>query len=331
MLKVGILRIIQKKILTNTNRILVVIAGPTAVGKTSLSITLARHYSCPVISADSRQFFKEISIGTAKPSIEEMQGVPHYFIDSHSITENYNVGKFEKEVLDLLNELFKNHELIIMVGGSGLYIDAVCNGFDELPEANEEVRNKINQLMETEGIAGLQNLLKELDPVYFEQVDKQNPQRLGRALEVCLVSGKTYSGFRKETAKKRDFQILKIGLNLPREILYQRINSRVDQMLNDGLLAEVQRVEKYKHLNALQTVGYKELFDYLTAIHDSEEDMKSHQQLLMKAIELIKQNTRRFAKRQLTWFRRDEQIKWFEPHETSSILTYIEENRIKNS
>lgn len=326
-----ILAIIQKKILTTTNRTLLVIAGPTAIGKTSLSITLARHYSCPVISADSRQFFKEISIGTAKPGIEEMQGVTHYFIDSHSITENYNVGKFEKDVLDLLNELFKKHKLVIMVGGSGLYIDAVCNGFDELPEADETVRKKINDLMDKEGIEGLQKLLKQLDPVYFEQVDKQNPQRLSRALEVCLVSGKTYSGFRKDTAKKRDFQILKIGLNMPREVLYQRINTRVDQMMKDGLLEEVKRVEMYKHLNALQTVGYKELFDYLSAIGASEENLQNSQQLLINAIELIKQNTRRFAKRQLTWFRRDEQIKWFEPHETASILTYIEENRIKNS
>ena len=326
-----ILKIIQKKTLTTTNRTLVVIAGPTAIGKTSLSITLARHYACPVISADSRQFFKEISIGTAKPSIEEMQGVKHYFIDSHSIAENYNVGKFEKEALELLNELFKTHELVIMVGGSGLYIDAVCNGFDELPEANEEIRNKINTLMDKEGIAGLQNLLQQLDPVYFDQVDQHNPQRLSRALEVCLISGKTYSGFRKETAKKRNFQILKIGLNLSREILYQRINNRVDQMMKDGLLAEEQRVEMHKHLNALQTVGYKELFDYLSTIRSTEQDAGSHHQLLIKAIELIKQNTRRFAKRQLTWFRRDEQMKWFEPHETTSILTYIEENRIRNS
>lgn len=318
----------QTKVLTNTNRTLVVIAGPTAIGKTSLSITLAKHFSCPVISADSRQFFKEISIGTAKPSTEEMQGIKHYFIGSHSITENYNVGKFEKDALELLNELFKQHALVILVGGSGLYIDAVCNGFDELPEADEEVRKKINTLMDKEGIEGLQQLLKKLDPLYFEQVDKQNPQRLSRALEVCLVSGKTYSGFRKDTIKKRDFQILKIGLTLPREILYERINQRVDQMMKDGLLAEVQSVEKYKHLNALQTVGYKELFDYLnTTSNEAEID----RQQLAKAIDLIKQNTRRFAKRQLTWFRRDEQIKWFEPDETSAILTYIEENRIRNS
>src|SRR3954470_11995019 len=183
------LMIIQKNILRKTNHTLIVIAGPTAIGKTSLSITLAKHFSCPIISADSRQFFKEISIGTAKPSIEEMQGVPHYFINSHSITDNYNVGKFEKEVLELLNELFKSNELVIMVGGSGLYIDAVCNGFDELPEANDNIREKISSLLETEGLEGLQQLLKKLDPVYYEQVDKQNPQRLSRALEVCLISG----------------------------------------------------------------------------------------------------------------------------------------------
>lgn len=323
------MRIIQKKILTKTNCTLIVIAGPTAVGKTSLSITLAKHFSCPIISADSRQFFKEITIGTAKPSTDEMQGVVHYFIDSHSITDNYNVGKFEKDVLELLNELFKNHEQVIMVGGSGLYIDAVCNGFDELPEADENIRKQINSLMTTEGIDGLQQLLKKLDPVYYEQVDKQNPQRLSRALEVCLVSGKSYSSFRKETIKKRDFQIIKIGLTTSREVLYQRINDRVDQMMKDGLLDEVKRVEKYKHLNALQTVGYKELFDYLNETNISENP--EQQQLLTKAVELIKQNTRRFAKRQLTWFRRDEQLKWFEPHEIPSILTYIEENRTRKS
>lgn len=320
--------IIQKKILTTTNHTLVVIAGPTAIGKTALSIALAKHYSCPIISADSRQFFKEIHIGTAKPSIEEMQGVAHYFIGSHSIFDNYNVGKFEKEALEILGELFKKNDLVILVGGSGLYIDAICNGFDELPEADENVRKKINELMHKDGIQGLQQLLKQLDPVYFEQVDKQNPQRLSRALEVCLVSGKTYSGFRTETVKKRDFQSLKIGLTLPREVLYQRINNRVDQMMQDGLLNEVRHIQKHKHLNALQTVGYKELFDYLNTVGNADP---SDTQQLSKAIELIKQNTRRFAKRQLTWFRRDEEMKWFEPHELTSILTYIEENRIKKS
>ncbi|HET6226482.1 MAG TPA: tRNA (adenosine(37)-N6)-dimethylallyltransferase MiaA [Bacteroidia bacterium] len=317
--------------MTKTNHTLLVIAGPTAIGKTSLSITLARHYSCPIISADSRQFFKELSIGTAKPSIDEMQGVRHYFIDSHAISDNYNVGKFEKDALELLEELFKNHELVIMVGGSGLYIDAVCNGFDELPEADPAVRSKINALMETEGITGLQQLLQKLDPVYYDQVDKQNPQRLSRALEVCLISGKRYSDFRKETAKKRNFNIIKIGLTAPREVLYQRINDRVDQMMKDGLLAEVKRVENHKHLNALQTVGYKELFDYLSAVNASIDHPETHLKLLAKAVELIKQNTRRFAKRQLTWFRRDEQMKWFDPTETTSILTYIEENRIRKA
>lgn len=321
----------QENILRKTKHTLIVIAGPTAVGKTSFSIQLAKHFSCPVISADSRQLFKEMHIGTAKPSAEEMQGVTHYFIGSHSITENYNVGKFEKEVIALLEQLFKIQETVILVGGSGLYTDAVCNGFDELPEADEDIRRKIKQLYETERIEGLQKLLKQLDPVYFDQVDIQNPQRLSRALEVCLVTGKPYSDFRKDNLKQRDFQCIKIGLNTSREILYERINLRVDQMMKDGLLEEVKSLENYKHLNALQTVGYKELFDCLPELRANQEHPVLYRQLLEKATERIKQNTRRFAKRQLTWFRRDEQLKWFEPQDFTSVLTYIEERRITST
>lgn len=325
------LMIKQEKILTKTNNTLIVIVGPTAIGKTSLSIELATYFSCPVISADSRQFFKEMHIGTAKPAPEEMQGVPHYFIDSHSVTELYNVGKFEADVIGLLEELFTTNETIVMVGGSGLYIDAVCNGFDELPEASKEIREKVNTLYESQGIEGLQQLLKQLDPVYFEQVDKQNPQRLGRALEVCLVSGKRYSDLRKETSKVRDFSPVKIGLNTSRELLYDRINKRVDQMMQQGLLDEVKKLLPYKQLNALQTVGYKELFDFLSETEERSHTPEQYEMLLKQAADRIKQNTRRFAKRQLTWFRRDEEIKWFEPHEFENILTYINEQRIKNS
>lgn len=324
------LMIMQKRILKKTNT-LVVIIGPTAIGKTSLSIELAKHFSCPVISADSRQFFREMSIGTAKPSVQEMQGIAHYFIDSHSIHDNYNVGKFEKEAIELLDGLFKTHETVVMVGGSGLYIDAVCEGFDELPEADETVRKKIDTLYQSEGIAGLQHLLKELDPVYYNQVDKQNPQRLSRALEVCLISGQSYSDLRKAAKKSRNFNTIKIGLTTSREILYDRINQRVDQMIEQGLLKEVKLLEPHKQLNALQTVGYKELFDYFNEIAANAENQNLSHVSLKKAIELIKQNTRRFAKRQLTWFRRDEQIKWFEPQELQSILTYIAERRIMNS
>jgi tRNA dimethylallyltransferase len=323
--------LMQENILRKTNHTLIVIAGPTAIGKTSLSIRLAKHFSCPVISADSRQFFKEMRIGTAKPSVEEMQGVVHYFIDSHSISDQYNVGKFEKDAIQLLDELFKTHEILILVGGSGLYTDAVCNGFDELPEADETIRTNLQVLLETEGIEGLQQLLKKLDPVYYSQVDIQNPQRIGRALEVCLITGKPYSDFRKDKIKARDFHCIKIGLNTARAVLYDRINLRVDLMMKEGLLEEVKSLEKYKHLNALQTVGYKELFDCLPELEANKEHPLLHQQILEKATDLIKQNTRRFAKRQLTWFRRDEQLKWFEPQDTAAILTYIEENRITNS
>lgn len=291
---------------------LIVLVGPTAIGKTAASIQIAKLFHCPIISADSRQFFKEMSIGTAKPSAEEMQDIPHYFIDSHSINDDYNVGKFETEVIALLDTLFKTNKTVVLVGGSGLYIDAICKGFDELPEADAEVRAKINSLLEEKGIEGLQSLLKELDPVYYSKVDLQNPQRMSRALEVCLTTGKPYSSLRKGAIKKRNFNIIKIGLNTDREVLYERINKRVDTMMQQGLLEEVKQLESHKHLNALQTVGYKELFDYL----ENKTDLNT-------AIDSIKQNTRKFAKRQLTWFRRDEEIKWFEPMEVEKILHYL--------
>lgn len=293
---------------------LIVIVGPTAVGKTSLSIVLAKAFNTSILSADSRQFFKEMNIGTAKPGRNEMQDVPHYFISSHSVSENYNVGKFEAEAMALIEDLFKKNDVLVLVGGSGLYIDAICKGFDELPEADTMVREKISSLLKTKGIEGLQEQLKELDPVYYKQVDLQNPQRLSRALEVCLTSGKPYSTLREGKSKKRDFNIIKIGLNTSREVLYDRINQRVDEMMANGLLEEVKELEAYKNLNALQTVGYKELFDHL----EKGTDIKP-------AIDLIKQNTRKFAKRQLTWFRRDPEIKWFKPDEVAEIINYIKE------
>jgi tRNA dimethylallyltransferase len=291
---------------------LIVIVGPTAIGKTALSIVLAKVYQCPILSADSRQFFKEMSVGTAKPTKSEMNGVPHYFIDSHSIADDYNVGKYETEAIALLDNLFETHQNILLAGGSGLYIDAICKGFDELPEADLKVRTEINNLFQSEGISGLQHLLKKLDIDYYNKVDLQNPQRLSRALEVCLSTGIPYSTLRKGKIHKRNFNIIKIGLNTSRDILYNRINKRVDEMLQHGLLQEVETLLNYKERNALQTVGYKELFDYL----ENKTDLKT-------AIELIKQNTRKFAKRQLTWFRRDTEIQWFEPNEMEDILTYI--------
>lgn len=253
-----------------------------------------------------------MSIGTAKPTAEEMDGVKHYFIDSLSITDSYNVGKYETEVITLLEELFKKHEQVIIVGGSGLYINAICNGIDNLPEADTATRKKVENILKTEGIASLQKLLKSLDPTYYEKVDKNNPQRLSRAVEVCLSTGKTYSSLRTGTKIKRNFNIIKIGLNSARDLLYERINARVDIMMQNGLLNEVEALLPNKHLNALQTVGYKELFSYL----EKEIDLET-------AVGLIKQNTRRFAKRQLTWFRKDEDIEWFQTDEVEAIVKNI--------
>jgi tRNA dimethylallyltransferase len=295
-------------------KFIIVIIGPTAIGKTALSIAIATKLNCPIISADSRQFYKEMNIGTAKPTALEMQEVQHYFINSHSITDDYNVGKFEIEVIALLEKLFQTTNQVIVVGGSGLYIDAICKGFDDLPEADPKTRNEINLLFESKGIEGLQELLKKLDINYYHQVDLNNPQRLSRALEVCITSGKPYSELRKGKSTKRIFKTIKIGLNTSRETLYARINARVDDMMTSGLLNEVKSLLPYKHLNALQTVGYKELFSYL-------ENKIS----IDAAVESIKQNTRKFAKRQLTWFRRDEEIKWLEPNEIDNMIEHINE------
>ncbi len=279
---------------------LIVIAGPTAVGKTAIAIKLAQQLKTEIISADSRQFYREMSIGTAKPNTDELLQARHHFINSHSVTESFNVGDFEKQALQLLDELFKTHDKVIMAGGSGLFIQAVTQGFDELPAADVDTRNNLNEELAEKGIDFLQKRLKEADPGYYEQVDLNNPQRLIRALEVFETTGKPFSSYRKATTNKRPFHITKIGLDLPRDILYQRINQRVDDMIDQGLLEEVRSLLPYRHLNALNTVGYGELFDYF----DGKTDLNT-------AIELIKQNTRRFAKRQLTWFRKDKEVRWF--------------------
>jgi tRNA dimethylallyltransferase len=284
-----------------TNKTLIVIAGPTAVGKTAIAIQVARHYNTVVLSADSRQFYREMSIGTAKPDADELAMVKHHFIDSHSIQENFSVGDFEKQALALLDELFAVHDVIVMAGGSGLYIKAVCEGFDNLPVADAGIRQKLNQNFTELGIKHLQERLKEVDPDYYEQVDIQNPQRLIRALEVFESTGKPISYYRKSTVNTRPFGIVKIGLNLPRDILYQQINYRVDKMVDLGLLDEVKLLIPHRGLNALNTVGYSELFDHF----DGKNDLES-------ALELIKQNTRHFAKRQLTWFRKDKDMHWLE-------------------
>jgi len=285
---------------------LIVIAGPTAVGKTAAAIKLAQQLKTEIISADSRQFYREMSIGTAKPDAVELAQAKHHFIDSHSIKENFTVGDFEKEALQLLDELFKTHDQLIMVGGSGLFIQAVTQGFDNLPTADPEIREQLNQELAEKGIEYLQQKLKGADPDYYSQVDLSNPQRLIRALEVFEATGKPFSSYRKATVNTRPFESIKIVLDLPREELYDRINRRVDIMVKQGLVEEVRSLLPYRHLNALNTVGYSELFDCF----DGKTDLPT-------AIDLIKQNTRRFAKRQLTWFRKDKGMKWLmanDPH-----------------
>lgn len=291
-------------------RPLIVLVGPTAVGKTGLSIELAKALGCEIISCDSRQFYKELSIGTAKPTAEEMNGIPHHFIDSHSIHDPYDVGQFEKDVLQLLVD--NPDKNFIMVGGSGLFVNAVVYGLDEFPEVNPETRERLIAQHENEGLAPLLEQLKKLDPDYYEQVDKANPQRIIRALEVCLDSGQPYSHFRKKTSKERPFDPILIGLEMEREELYQRIDLRMDLMLEQGLEEEAKSVQAFKHLNALQTVGYSEIYDFLEEKYDREE-----------MIRLLKRNSRRYAKRQMTWFRRNEQIRWFDPREKTEILAYI--------
>ncbi len=292
---------------------LLVIIGPTAIGKTGLAIKLAQHFNTEIVSADSRQFYREMNIGTAKPTAAELSQAKHHFIDSISISEDFTVGDFEKQALYKLAEIFFINNIAILVGGSGLYINAICNGFDDLPKASPQIREKLNSVYSEKGIEALQDMLKKADPVYFIEVDQNNPQRLIRALEVYEATGEPFSSFRKKARVKRPFNILKIGLNTNRQTLYNQINERVDKMTDNGLLEEAIGLVSYKNLNALKTVGYSELFDYF-----------NESLTLAEAIRLIKQNTRRFAKRQLTWFRKDEDIKWFEPGQLKEIQAFID-------
>jgi len=287
----------QKK----NKKILLTVVGPTAIGKTSLAIDLALHFGTEIISCDSRQFFKEMSIGTAVPSSEELAQVKHHFIQHKSIFDTYSVGDFERDAITLLKELFKQHNVVIMVGGSGLYADTVVYGLDDFPEVSPEIRNELNELYQKQGITYLQTRLKDLDPIQYTQMDVQNPQRMMRALEVCIASGKPYSSFLNKKETLRDFTNITIGLTAEREVVYNRINDRVELMLENGLLIEAQTLFPHKKLNALQTVGYRELFDFF-------EGKIS----LDFAIEEIKKNTRRFAKRQYTWFHKNKDIHWLE-------------------
>lgn len=280
---------------------LITIVGPTAIGKTSLSIALAQHFNCDIISCDSRQFFKEMQIGTAVPTVEELTAAQHHFIQNKSIFENYTVGDFEKDAISKLDELFLSNDYVIMVGGSGLYVDAVLKGFDDFPEIDFSVREEVTSNFEKLGIEYLQTELKTRDPNYFQVVAKENPQRMMRALEVCIGSGKPYSSFLNQKKNTRKFTPILIGLEAERSVIYDRINQRVDSMINEGLLAEAENLLPYKDLNALQTVGYREIFSHFVGEISLEF-----------AIVEIKKNTRRFAKRQLTWFKRNEDTKWFD-------------------
>jgi tRNA dimethylallyltransferase len=291
---------------------LIVIVGPTGIGKTSLSIEIAKHFKCDIISADSRQFFKEMSIGTAKPIATELAEAQHHFISNKSIDEKYSAGTFEIDAISKLKELHKTNDVAILVGGSGLYVNAVCEGIDDIP-FDLEIRVQLNKEIEEFGAKPLREELRQLDPEHYARMNTKNPQRLVRAIEVCRITGKTYSSFRKNTVKKRDFNIIKIGLNADREVVYDRINKRVDLMMEEDLLDEVKSLEKNKDLNALNTVGYKELFAYL----DNEKTLE-------EAVNLIKQHTRNFAKRQLTWFKKDQTTKWFEPNKLNDILNYLD-------
>ncbi|MCF6240368.1 MAG: tRNA (adenosine(37)-N6)-dimethylallyltransferase MiaA [Bacteroidales bacterium] len=294
------------------NKTLIVIVGPTGIGKTDLGIYLAQKLDTEIISADSRQFFRELKIGTAVPDAEQLKAVKHHFIGNKSIHDYYNASSFEFEVIDLLKKRFVEKNHMIMLGGSGMYVDAVCKGIDDLPEIDMEIRNSLIKKFETEGIESLRFELKRLDPDYYAIADLKNPKRLLKALEITLQTGKPYSTFRTKTTKKRDFKIIKIGLNMDREKLYKRIEERVDKMIESGLVNEAKQFIRYKHLNSLNTVGYKELFPYF----DGEYSLE-------RAIELIKRNSRRYAKRQLSWFNRDKEIRWFQPDEAEKILNFV--------
>jgi len=299
--------------LATINKYLIVIAGPTGVGKTALAVKLAKYFNTEIISADSRQFYKETTIGTAKPTDEELAEVPHHFVNTLSIHQNYNIGDFEKDVINKLNQLFEKKQLVFMVGGSGLYINAVLYGLDEFFDVQDAVRDKIKEDYYSKGIIWLQEQLKKHDPLYFEEVDTNNPQRMMRALEICIQSGKPYSAFLSNTKKKRNFKPVKILINAPREILYEKINSRVDKMIASGLTEEARSLYPYKNLNALNTVGYKELF-----MHFNDEISKE------EAVDLIKQKTRNYAKRQLTWFKNQDTFEEFSPGDFDKIKSYIE-------
>lgn len=299
---------------------LLVLPGPTGVGKTSISLRLAQYFQAPVISSDSRQIYKELRIGTAAPTEQELTQAEHFFIGTHSIFDVYNAGQYELDVLELLDKLFRKHRVVLLVGGSMMYIDAVCNGLDDIPTVDEHTRKYWQDIYHEKGLTCIQEELKRLDPKHAGEVDMQNYKRVLHALEICTMTGKPYSALRTGVKKQRNFNIIKIGLNRPRPELYERINQRVEIMMQDGLLDEARKCYPYKHLNALNTVGYKELYDYMDGKCSLEE-----------AVQMIKQDSRRYAKRQLTWFNRDKDIQWFHPDEVDAIIQFVHRRVLSNS
>jgi tRNA dimethylallyltransferase len=316
-LRINTATLTANPMITDPKSTLLVVTGPTAVGKTSLTLNLAQFLKTEIISADSRQFYREMRIGTARPGEDELHLVHHHFVGHISIHDRYNVSRFESDAMNLLGKLFRDHQIVIMTGGSGLYINAICYGIDDLPDPDDTLRDELKTKYAQEGIESLRTKLRLLDPVYYGEVDIANPKRLLRALEVCISTGRPFSELRKNEHKPRDFDIIRIGLTRDKEELYRRINDRVGRMMEEGLLEEVGKLLPFQHLNALNTVGYKELFPYFDGLISLES-----------AIENIKIHSRRYAKRQMTWFRKDKSIRWFHPDQVAEILNFVRQKSL---
>ena len=293
---------------------LVVLVGPTAVGKTEVAIKVAKQFDTEIVSADSRQFFKEMNLGTAKPTVDELEAVPHHLVNHLSIHEPYTVKDFEEDALEIIADIHSRRALAVLSGGSGLYVQALCKGLDEMPQVPVAIREALMNDLEKEGLASLLQQLKKMDPTYYAIIDKSNPQRIVRALEVCIFTKEPYSSFRTRKSVERPFKVIMVGLQREREELYARIDNRMDGMIKRGLFGEAEMLYKFRHLNALQTVGYSEIFKYLEGAYDYEE-----------AVRLLKRNSRRYAKRQMTWFNRDEETRWFHPCQEEELIAYIAE------
>jgi len=301
------------------NKTLLVLLGPTGVGKTEISLQIAEHFGCPIVSSDSRQFYRELKIGTAAPTEQQLSRVQHYFIGSHSIHDDYNAGQYELDVMSLLSELYASHDVVMLVGGSMMYIDAVCNGIDDIPTVDAKTRLYWKTVFEEKGLTYIQNELKRLDPKHYAEVDPHNYKRILHALEICTITGKPFSKIRTGTKKVRPFNIIKLGLNRPREELYERINARVLEMMNEGLFEEARRYYEFRQLNTLNTVGYKEIYEHLDG-----------NWTLHFAVNMIQQDSRRYAKKQLSWFNRDSAINWFHPDDEAGIFDFLKANTLSS-